>query len=150
MTVNREADDSEIEFAKILAATEETIWRANSTLQEHLLPDAYRDSMPEIPVWRLHLGATANFLAIVQCLKTRYSSLGALSLLRGLIEAWTDLFFIADESEQGTPALRAIRFEAGVLNEWASIDKKVRSDVDYQETVKRFHSTIMPVERQRR
>ncbi len=112
-------------------------------LQENLLQNVHRYSMPEIPVWRLHLVATSTFLAIIQCLKKRVSSLGALSLLRGMIEAWTHVFFIADNSESGTPAHRAIRFESGVLSEWASIQKRMNPDVDYEQIMAHNHQGIM-------
>jgi hypothetical protein len=99
--------------------------------------------MPEIPVLRLHLGATANFLGVIRCLKTPYSSIGALSLLRGLIESWTHLYFIADETEAGTPAQRAVRYEAGVRNEWRNFEKKTKPDLDHREMFRRNRTTIM-------
>jgi len=130
-------------FSEVLAATEETVWRANIATERVLLPGVKRNSMPQMPVWRLHLGATSTFLGVIQCLKTRYSSLGAFSLLRGVLEAWTHLYFISDESESDTPALRSIRFEAGVLSEWASVSKKMNPSLDYDEIMKRHHRTIM-------
>jgi hypothetical protein len=136
-------DEFEVQFSEVLSIAEENVWHANVALDDALLKDVHGDSMPQIPIWRLHLGATSNFLGIVQCLKTRYSSLGALSLLRGLVEAWAHLFFIADNGESGTSAMRAIQFEAGVLSEWASIDKRSNPAVDYDATVKRHQKTIM-------
>jgi len=133
----------EHEFAKVLNLAEDNIQQSNHLLQELLLSDVQRDSVPEIPVWRLHLSATATFLGIIQCLKTPSSSLGALSLLRGLVESWTHLYFIADETEKGTPAQRAIRYEAGVLLEWRNFDKKTRPGSDHEETRRRHHATIM-------
>jgi len=130
-------------FSKVLDEAVSEIGRSNLAIQETLLQDVSRYSMPEIPVWRLHLGATSTFLGIIQCLKTRQSSLGAFSLLRGLLEAWAHLFFIADMAEPDTPALRAIRFEAGVLSEWASIRKKMSPELDYAKLSARNHEGIM-------
>ena len=119
------------------------VGRSSLALQDTLLPNVHRYSMPEIPVWRIHLTATSTFLGIIQCLRTRPSSLSALSLLRGLIEAWTHLYFIADDSERDTPSLRAIRFEAGVLHEWASVKKKMNPELDYQEIRRKNDIGIM-------
>jgi len=138
-----ENDEFELKFAEVLAMAEENAWRTNAVLDETVLKDVRGNSMPQIPIWRLHLGATSSFLGIIQCLKTRYSSLGALSLLRGLVESWAHLHFIADETEPGTAAMRAIQFEAGVLSEWASIDKKNNPALDYAETMKRHQRSIM-------
>ena len=76
-------------------------------------PDVSLDQMPESTVWRLHLMATASYEASIQWLRTRYSSLGGYIVLRGLLEAWAHLDFIADDSQSGSPALRAIRYEQG-------------------------------------
>ena len=139
-----ESYDFEDRFSQLLTTAQNTVGHANLALEQVLLPEEVRPtSMPQIPVWRLHLGATSTFLGIIQCLRTRFSSLAALSLLRGLIEAWTHLYFIADESEAGTPALRAIRFEAGVLSEWASVDKKMRPEINYDEITKHNRELIV-------
>lgn len=138
-----DSNDFEHRFSMVLGAAEQTIGRSNMVLQETLLPNVQRHSMPEIPVWRLHLAATSTFVGIIQCLRTRTASLGAFSLLRGMIEAWTHLFFIADESEPDSPALRAIRFEAGVLSEWASVKKKMNPELDYAEIMRRDHEGVM-------
>jgi hypothetical protein len=60
-----------------------------------------------------------------------------------MIESWAHLFYIADESEPDSPALRAIQFEAGVLSEWASVRKKMDSEVDYDELMSRNREGIM-------
>jgi hypothetical protein len=60
-----------------------------------------------------------------------------------MIEAWAHLFFIADESESDSPALRAIRFEAGVLSEWASVRKKMDPEIDYGQLMARNRDGIM-------
>jgi len=135
--------DFEDRFSKLLGASRETIRDANQALLDVLMPGVRPESMPQIPVWRLHLGATSTFMGVLQCLSTRFSSLGAFSLLRGLIEAWTHLYFIADDSEPDTPAIRAIRFEAGVLYEWASVDREMNQETDYDKLVKGHDKTIL-------
>jgi hypothetical protein len=138
-----ESYEFEDRFSLVLAAAESVIGRSNMALQENILQNVRRHSMPEIPVWRLHLVATSTFLGVIQCLRTKPSSPGAFSLLRGLIEAWAHLFFIADESEPDTPALRSIRFEAGVLSEWASVRKKMDPVIDYDQLIARNREGIM-------
>jgi len=81
-------------------------------------PDVSLTQMPESTVWRLHLTATASYEASIQCLRTRYSSLGGYIVLRGLLEAWAHLDFIADDSQGGSPPLRAVRYELGAHQEW--------------------------------
>jgi hypothetical protein len=138
-----ESYEFEDRFSKLLDIAKDNIRRSNLAVQENVLPEVDRYSMPQIPVWRLHLGATATFLGIIQCLRTRQSSLGAFSLLRGLIEVWTHLYFIADESESGSSALRAIRFEAGVLSEWASVEVKMNPKANYEEIMRKDQTSIM-------
>jgi hypothetical protein len=111
-------DRSETAFAAVLdraASFGEAVHGAVASLHP---PEASLTQMPASTVWRLHLTATASYEAAVQCLRLRYSSLGAYILLRGLLEAWAHLDFIADGSQGGSPALRAIRYELGVLQEW--------------------------------
>jgi len=136
-------NDFESRFILVLDGSQELVSRANLVLQQALMSDVGPESMPEIPVWRLHLAATSTFLGVLQCLRTRHSSLGAFSLLRGLIEAWTHLYFIADNSEADTAAIRAIRFEAGVLSEWASVKKAMNPDTDYDELQRDNDATIL-------
>lgn len=145
MTTDSETKSMEFEdrFTRILNDVEAMVGRSNLALQDTLLPSVDRYSMPDIPVWRIHLSATSTFLGIIQCLRTRPASLSALSLLRGLIEAWTHLYFIADDSEPGTASLRAIRFEAGVLHEWASVKKKMDPTLDYEEVTRQNDIGIM-------
>lgn len=81
-------------------------------------PDVSLAQMPESTAWRLHLTATASYQASIQCLRARHSSLGGYIVLRGLLEAWSHLDFIADDSQGGSSALRAIRYELGAHQEW--------------------------------
>lgn len=128
--------DFEARFKGVLQAAREHSSRTNTAVQDFLTKNVGPSSMPEITVWRLHLTATATFLGVLQCLETKFSSLGAFSLIRGLVEACTHLDFIADDSEPGSPALRAIRFEYGALYEWAKVDKLRDPDMNYEDRVR--------------
>jgi hypothetical protein len=127
----------------VLDISQSTIGRSNTALQENILQDVRRHSMPEIP-----LSAPAPFRDLDL---SRYHPVPSdspilarrVSLLWGMIEAWAHLFFIADESEPDSSALRAIRFEAGVLSEWASVRKKMEQEIDYDQLKKRNHDSIM-------
>jgi hypothetical protein len=72
---SNESYDFEDRFSRVLEVAESTINRSNMVLQVNLLINVHRHSMPEIPVWRLHLVASSTFLGIIQCLRTRHSSL---------------------------------------------------------------------------
>jgi hypothetical protein len=110
--------DFEPNFTVVLdraASFGETVHSAVASLHP---PDVSLDQMPESTVWRLHLTATASYEASIQCLRIRCSSLGGYIVLRGLLEAWAHLDFIADGFQGGSPALRAIRYELGAHQEW--------------------------------
>ncbi|TAN26912.1 MAG: hypothetical protein EPN30_03965 [Actinomycetota bacterium] len=136
MTPNLDAPSDEFEhaFARVLDLAEKNVWAAHNRLIEVAEVGILSTSMPEVTVWRLHLGASANFSGVLQCLRTRASSLAALSLIRGLTESWTHLHFIADKAESGTPAQRAIRYEAGLYKEWQYTDMSARPSLDHQQT----------------
>jgi hypothetical protein len=86
---------------------------------DSLLPDGMTfATMPEASIQRLHLSATANYRAGLACLHSAETSVGAYSLLRGLLEAWTHIAFIADNAEGGDARCRALRYERGSLKEW--------------------------------
>lgn len=84
-----------------------------------LLPDDFRfATMPHGTLLKLHLVATANYRAGLVCLRSAETSVVALSLLRGLLEAFAHVAFIGDESERGDPRCRALRFERGLAHQW--------------------------------
>jgi hypothetical protein len=89
------------------------------SLMESLLPEGMTfATMPEASVQKLHLAATANYRAGLACLRSAETSVGAFSLLRGVLEAWSHIAFIADSAEGGDAPCRALRYERGALNEW--------------------------------
>jgi len=115
----------ETAFGRVLDRAPVLTEESMQTIEDLLLVEVGRNTMPEIAQWRLHLSATSTYRSVIECLKTPISSQGALVLIRSLLEAWAHLYFIADNDEKGTPALRAIRFEAGVVSEWSGTDVKV-------------------------
>lgn len=89
------------------------------SLMDSLLPDGLTfATMPEASVQKLHLSATVNYRAGVACLQAAETSVGAFSLLRGVLEAWSHIAFIASSAEGGCARCRAVRYERGALKEW--------------------------------
>jgi hypothetical protein len=129
-------------FQNLLQRAEEFAKYAHTSVGDVALPGVARETMPQITLWRLHLVATSTYLSIIQCLKTRPSSLSSLVLTRCLVEVWAHLDFISDDGERLTSALRAIRLEAGVLHEWAGNDMKVDSTKDYQNLMNLNATTV--------
>lgn len=115
----------EDEFARLLDLADTLAAYAQEEISRLLPAGADHTTMPEIAVWRLHLAASASFMSIVQCLRISKTSLGGYILIRGLIEAWSHLDFIADDTEGGSRALRAIGFEDGILGEWDATIPKI-------------------------
>lgn len=77
-------------------------------------------TLPDATVWKLHLVATINYRAGLACLRQPETSLGAFTLLRGLLEAWAHLDFIQDNTAGDDARCRALRFERGMSREWAN------------------------------
>lgn len=89
------------------------------SLNDSLLRDGMTfATMPEASIQKLHLSATANYRAGLACLQSAETSAGAFSLLRGVLEAWSHIAFIADSAEGGDARCRALRYERGALKEW--------------------------------
>lgn len=89
------------------------------SFMDSVLPDGMTfATMPEASVHKLHLSATVNYRAGLACLQAAETSLGAFSLLRGILEAWSHIAFIADSAEGGDARCRALRYERGALKEW--------------------------------
>lgn len=77
-------------------------------------------TLPDATVWKLHLVATINYRAGLASLRQPETSLGAFTLLRGMLEAWAHLAFIEDDAAGGDARCRALRFERGMSGEWAN------------------------------
>ena len=77
-------------------------------------------TLPDATVWKLHLVATINYRTGLACLRQPGTSLGAFTLLRGLLEGWAHLDFIQDNAAGDDARCRALRFERGMSREWAN------------------------------
>lgn len=89
------------------------------SLMDSLLPHCMTfATMPAASVQKLHLSATANYRAGLACLQAAETSVGTFSLLRGVLEAWSHIAFIAENAEGGDARCRALRYERGALKEW--------------------------------
>jgi hypothetical protein len=91
------------------------------TLVESLLPNdnISFETIPEATIWKLHLSATGNYRAGLVCLRQAETSMGAPILLRGILEVWSHIKFIAEgDSENSTVKCRALSYELGAIDEW--------------------------------
>ncbi len=90
-------------------------------IDELLDPDCTFGTMPDAVIYRLHLAATSTYRGGIFCLRVPETSVNAYSLLRGLIEAWSHLEFIADASAGGEIGCRALRYEMGATHQWSNV-----------------------------
>lgn len=65
-------------------------------------------TMPDAAVWKLHLVASINYRAGLACLRQPETSVGAFTLLRGLLEVWAHLDFIQDNTAGDDARCRAL------------------------------------------
>lgn len=82
-------------------------------------------AMPEASLLRLGISATVNARASLVCLRTPETSIAALTLLRGILEAWSHIAFITGGDQAAdTPydrvaaVCRALKYERGAHREW--------------------------------
>jgi hypothetical protein len=87
-------------------------------------------TMPESTVVRLHFVAVSTYRSGLLCLWMPETSLASYGLIRGLLEVWAHLTFIADEREGGDARCRALRYERGALSEWADTVLKAPAYID--------------------
>jgi hypothetical protein len=87
-------------------------------------------TMPESTVVRLHFVAVSTYRSGLLCLWMPETSLAAYGLIRGLLEVWAHLTFIADDRASGDARCRALRYERGALNEWAYTVLKAPAYID--------------------
>jgi len=117
--------DFEDQLAASLDLAKRLTWYDSEAVKECLLQDKQLHSMPEVALWRLHIGAMGNFFGILQCLRTKYSSIGALSLLRGVIEAMAHIYYIFDETESLPRSMKGVAVESGIFYESMNLDTKL-------------------------
>jgi len=88
------------------------------------------DTRPEATIFRLGLSATANTRAGLVCLRSPETSVAALPLLRGILEAWSHVAFIVGDRGVGgfvydreAALCRALSYERGAFREWGDAVK---------------------------
>lgn len=94
---------------------------ARYLIDELLDIDCTFGTMPDAVIYRLHLAATSTYRGGIFCLRVPETSINAYSLLRGLLEAWSHLEFIADAGSGGDMGCRALRYEIGATREWSNV-----------------------------
>lgn len=87
-------------------------------------------TLPEWTVVRLHFVAASTFHSGLLCLWMPETSLAASGLIRGLLEVWSHLIFISDDTEGGDARCRALRYERGALREWTDTVLKAPGYLD--------------------
>jgi hypothetical protein len=75
------------------------------------------DQFPEATAARLIIAVTPQYHAAVACLAEPGTALGAVVLMRPLIEAWAHLYFIVGKDDLADAACRALRLEVGLAVE---------------------------------
>ena len=105
----------------LLDRAAELSFDARQLIDELLGPDCTFGTMPDAVIYRLHLAATSTYRGGLFCLRVPETSFNAYSLLRGLLEAWSHLEFIADASAGGDIRCRALRYELGATREWSNV-----------------------------
>jgi hypothetical protein len=87
-------------------------------------------TLPESTVVRLHFVAASTFQSGLLCLWMPDTSLASYGLIRGLLEVWSHLIFIADDSYGDDARCRALRYERGALREWSDTVLKAPGYLD--------------------
>lgn len=104
---------------------------AGMALIEELRTEEGRGAtLPESTVVRLHFAAASTFHSGLLCLWMPETSLASYGLIRGLLEVWSHLIFISDDSQGGDARCRALRYERGALREWSDTVLKAPSYLD--------------------
>jgi len=87
-------------------------------------------TLPESTVVRLHFVAASTFQSGLLCLWMPETSLASYGLIRGLLEVWSHLIFISDDSQGDDARCRALRYERGALREWSDTVLKAPGYLD--------------------
>jgi hypothetical protein len=112
-----------------------------------LLPDDCTfGTMPHASIYRLHVGATANYRGGLTCLRSAETSLAAAPLIRALLEAWAHIDFIGDDTQDGDARCRALMYERGGRQEWSAIAKGPLAHVDLTDWQKHHDEQTRKVE----
>ena len=99
---------------------------ALSTISSLLPEDCTFGTMPQSSIYRLHAAATVNYRGGLTCLRWVETSMATVPLLRSMLETWSHIDFIGDDTQGGDSRCRALRYERGLLKgprgpcSWAS------------------------------
>jgi len=103
-------------------------------------------TLPESTVVRLHFAAASTFQSGLLCLWMPETSLASYGLIRGLLEVWSHLIFISDDSQGGDARCRALRYERGALREWSDTVLKAPGYLDTAEWQRRHDERTRDIE----
>ena len=114
-----------------LIARAADLGHAGMTLIDELrTEDGIGATLPESTVVRLHFVAASTFQSGLLCLWMPKTSLASYGLIRGLLEVWSHLIFISDDTQGGDARCRALRYERGALKEWSDTVLKAPGHLD--------------------
>ncbi len=119
------------ELAPLIARGFDLCHAGMALIDELRSEDGTGATLPESTVVRLHFVAASTFQSGLLCLWMPETSLASYGLIRGLLEVWSHLIFISDDSEGGDAGeggdarCRALRYELGALSEWGDAALKV-------------------------
>ncbi len=100
-------------FVPLLDAARELPRLLIDAVTSHFPDGVPGDQFPEATAQRLILAATPICHAAIGALIDEEAALGGLALMRPLIEAWMQLYFVMGTDELADAACRAIRLEVG-------------------------------------
>jgi hypothetical protein len=82
---------------------------------------------------------TPLYLTAVGALAEQETSLGALALIRPLIETWAHMYFIMDDDELADASCRAIRLEVGWAHDTLGLARVSGSTVEVDTAQRRLN-----------
>ena len=118
------------ELSSLIARAADLAHAGMALIDELRSEDGTGATLPESTVVRLHIVAASTFQSGLLCLWMPKTSLASYGLIRGLLEGWSHLNFILDDSQDGDARCRALRYERGSLKEWEDTVQKAPTYFD--------------------
>ncbi|MHB8318895.1 MAG: hypothetical protein ACYDEP_06670 [Acidimicrobiales bacterium] len=118
------------ELAPLIARGFDLCHAGMALIDELRSEDGTGATLPESTVVRLHFVAASTFQSGLLCLWMPETSLASYGLIRGLLEVWSHLIFISDDTQGGDARCRALRYERGALKEWSDTVLKAPGHLD--------------------
>jgi hypothetical protein len=138
-------------FVPLLAQARELARLLSSTVDEHFPDGVAGDQFPEATAQRILLSVGPLYHAAVKALTDDEAALGALALMRPLIEAWVQLYFIMGTDDGADAACRAIRLEIGWARDTVGLTRAGGADVaDQVEVAERRQAEIEALKAERK